>query len=118
MLDVRALRQDPRAFKDHLAVKGFDFDLARFEALEADRKVLQAETEQLQSERNEKSKSIGKAKAAGEDIQPLVAAVGDLGDRLDAAKAKLDTLQADYQEFLQAVPNLPDDSVPAGNTNR
>lgn len=114
MLDSKALRADPQAAQAQLKVKGFDFDVARFEALEAERRVLQTETEQLQNERNTKSKSIGKAKAAGEDIAPLVAEVGDLGDRLDAAKVRFAELQSELQDFLQGVPNLPDASVPEG----
>lgn len=114
MLDSKLLRTDPRAVREKLKVKGFDFDVDRFEALEAERRVLQAETERLQSERNAKSKAIGQAKAAGEDIEPLKAEVGDLGARLDEAKSRFASLQDDLQEFLRGVPNLPDDSVPAG----
>ncbi len=114
MLDIKALRQDPQAFRARLLVKGFDFDLERFESLESQRKVLQSETEQLQNERNAKSKNIGKAKANGEDIQPLLAEVGDLGTRLDTVKAQFNTLQEDYQAFLRGVPNVPDVSVPEG----
>ena len=113
MLDLRALRQDPEAARALLKVKGYDFDTERFDALEAQRKVLQSETETLRNERNTKSKGIGKAKAAGEDIAPLLAEVGDLGDRLDAAEAKFNLLQEEYQAFLKGVPNLPDASVPA-----
>ena len=114
MLDLKALRQDPQAVAARLKIKGFDFDTARFEALEVDRKALQTETEQLQNERNTKSKAIGKAKAAGEDIAPLVAEVGDLGERLEAAEKRFASLQEEYQAFLRGVPNLPDASVPEG----
>ena len=114
MLDVRALRQDPQSAAKRLKIRGFDFDVERFDLLEAQRKSLQAETEQLQNERNTKSKTIGKAKAAGEDIAPLVAEVGNLGDRLDAARETFNQLQDEYQLFLRGVPNLPDASVPAG----
>jgi seryl-tRNA synthetase len=114
MLDLRALRQDPEAARALLKIKGFDFDTERFEALEAQRKVLQAQTEALRNERNTKSKAIGQAKSAGEDIEPLLAEVGDLGSRLDAAEAEFALLQDDYQAFLKEVPNLPDASVPPG----
>ena len=114
MLDSKLLRANPEAVRAKLKVKGFDFDVDRFEALEAERRVLQTETEQLQSERNAKSRSIGQAKAAGEDIEPLKAEVGDLGARLDDAKARFAVLQDDLQEFLRGVPNLPNDSVPEG----
>jgi len=115
MLDLKTLRADPEAARVLLKIKRFDFDSARFEALEADRKVLQAETEQLRNERNTKSKAIGKAKSAGEDIAPLLAEVGDLGERLTAAEDRFNALQEEYQAFLQGVPNLPDSSVPPGS---
>jgi seryl-tRNA synthetase len=114
MLDVRALRQDPETFRAKLKVKGFDLDISRFELLENSRRHLQRETENLQSERNSKSRSIGKAKAAGEDIAPLVAAVGDLGDRLDEVKEQFAANQVAYQHFLREIPNVPDASVPPG----
>ncbi len=114
MLDSKLLRTDPKAVQDRLKVKGYDFDVARYEALEAERRVLQTETESLQAERNAKSKSIGKAKAAGEDIEPLKKEVGDLGGRLDLAKQRFAENQADMQSFLEGVPNLPDASVPEG----
>ncbi len=118
MLDSKLLRTDPKAVQARLKVKGFDFDVARYEALESERRVLQTETEQLQSERNAKSKAIGQAKAAGEDIEPLKAEVGDLGKRLDEAKSRFAVLQDDLQEFLRGVPNLPDDSVLRGRTRK
>ena len=85
MLDTKLLRQDPAAVAARLAVKGFRLDVDEFSALEAERKRLQSETERLQNERNVKSKGIGQAKARGEDIQPLLDEVKDLGDELDAA---------------------------------
>jgi seryl-tRNA synthetase len=115
MLDIKVLRDDPESVRDRLAVKGYLLDVSRVQALESERKRLQELTETLQNERNTRSKAIGKAKAAGEDIAPLLAEIGDLGDRLDAAKADFDALQETYQGFLREIPNLPDASVPAGN---
>ena len=116
MLDARQVRQDPQKFADALKIKGFDFDVERFSSLEAERSRLQQATEQLQNERNTKSKSIGAAKSRGEDIAPLVAEVGDLGDRLDAAKAEFEQIRDELQTLLHAVPNVPHESVPAGNS--
>jgi seryl-tRNA synthetase len=118
MLDQRSLRADPEAAKALLKIKGYDFDTERFDALERSRKELQSLTEELRNERNVKSKAIGKAKAAGEDIAPLVAEVGDLGDRLDAADDQFSQLQAEIQAFLQSIPNLPDSSVPQGRDEK
>jgi len=116
MLDLKTLRDDPDAVAHTLKVKGFDFDVERFRALESTRRVLQQTSEQLQNERNTKSKAIGQAKANGEDIALLVAEVGDLGDRLEAAKAQFEDAHDALQSFLRAVPNMPDTSVPAGGS--
>ncbi len=114
MLDVKRLRSDAEACARALETKGFTLDVERFASLEESRRVLQQQTEQLQAERNAKSKSIGQAKAKGQDIAPLLTEVGDLGDRLDVAKDKFNQLQGEMQAFLQAIPNTPDASVPAG----
>ncbi len=114
MLDIKSLRSDPEAIAKALLIKGYQFDTQAYISLEADRKALQAKTEELQNERNVKSKSIGKAKAAGEDIAPLVAAVGDLGERLDKARAEFTNVQSKLQDLLMLIPNVPHESVPAG----
>jgi seryl-tRNA synthetase len=116
MLDPRIIRHDPAQVRKVLARRGYSFDVERFEALEAARKSLQLETERLQNERNAKSKSIGRAKAAGEDIGSLLDDVADLGGRLDTAKRAFDAAQAALTEFLLSVPNLPDASVPDGES--
>ncbi len=114
MLDSKLLRNDPEKVQARLTVKGYRFDVARFRELEAERRALQTEMEALQSERNSRSRAIGQAKAAGEDIAPLKAEVGELGRRLDEVKARFGALQEALQAFLQELPNLPDESVPAG----
>ncbi|MFA7521390.1 MAG: serine--tRNA ligase [Halothiobacillaceae bacterium] len=116
MLDARLLRQDIDQITTRLARRGFAFDRERFEALEAERKSWQVETETLQAKRNAESKKIGQAKAAGADIQPLVAAIGELGERLDAAKSRLGEIAAELDDFLAGIPNLPDDDVPVGES--
>ncbi len=114
MLDIRELREDPEACAVALERRGYKLDVARYVALETRRRDLQQATEQLQAERNAKSKSIGQAKARGEDIAPLVAEVGDLGDRLEASKTDFAALQEELNELLLGIPNLPDASVPSG----
>ena len=114
MLDIKLLRADPDAVAARLNVKGFELDVALFERLESERRRLQEQTEQLQNERNVKSKGIGQAKAQGEDITPLLAEVSGLGERLEAAKDAFADLQVKLQAFLQAIPNLPDEVVPEG----
>jgi len=114
MLDPKRLRNDLDAVIAGVARRGFAFDRDRFESLEAQRKELQVSTQDLQNERNSKSKGIGKAKAAGEDIQPLLDAVASLGDKLKAAQERLGEVQQELQQMLLEVPNIPDLSVPDG----
>jgi seryl-tRNA synthetase len=114
MLDPKLLRTELDQVAERLATRGFELDKAAFTVLEEKRKDLQVKTEQLQAERNSRSKNIGKAKAAGEDIQPLLDEVADLGGQLDAAKSELGSLQEEYQALLATLPNLPHESVPVG----
>ncbi len=114
MLDARVLRQETDQVAERLARRGFAFDRERFESLESERKRLQVETEALQARRNAESKKIGQAKAQGEDIQPLIAAVGELGEQLDSTKQRLAEIADELEEFLAGVPNLPDEDVPVG----
>ncbi len=116
MLDPKLIRQDIDNTAQRLLRKGFTLDVSSIQSLEEKRKVLQVETEELQAERNSRSKAIGKAKAQGEDIQPLLDAVSDLGDQLDERKASLDEVQGELNELLMAIPNVPDESVPEGGT--
>jgi len=97
MLDSKLLRHDVAAVAAALAKKGYTLDVAHYTALEAQRKDVQTRTETLQSERNASSKNIGKAKAAGEDIAPLLAQVSSLGEQLDIAKVQLDNVQDQLQ---------------------
>ena len=114
MIDPKLLRQSAHDVAANLARRGFVFDAEGYLALDERRKALQVETEQLQNERNTRSKAIGKAKAQSEDIEPLLAAVKNLGDRLDASHAELQEAQAELQEIELGMPNLLDDSVPDG----
>lgn len=114
MLDPKRLRADPEAVAAVLARRGFTFDVARFRELEERRKALSVETQELQNLRNTRSKAIGKAKAAGEPIQPLLDEVADLGERLKAAQQSLGEVQQALEEILMGLPNLPDESVPEG----
>jgi seryl-tRNA synthetase len=114
MLDPKFLRDELAQTAQRLATRGYTLDVDTIAAFEAKRKVLQASTQDLQNERNVRSKSIGKAKASGQDIAPLLAEVGELGDKLDAAKAELTELLANIDTITAGIPNLPHDSVPVG----
>ena len=114
MLDPKLIRTDIASVAMQLKKRGYDLDVSAIETLEAKRKQCQVTTEQLQSERNAKSKSIGRAKAAGEDIQPLLDEVAGLGESLDKAKAELGDIQQQLDSILLGIPNIPHDSVPEG----
>ncbi len=114
MLDAKQLRSDLDNIATQLAKRGFTLDTTTINALEEQRKAIQVKTQELQNERNTRSKSIGQAKARGEDIAPLLAAVSQLGDELDAAKAEQDHVLAKINDIASAMPNLLDDSVPTG----
>ena len=114
MLDIQLLRHDLAGVAARLAARKFILDTDRFTALEDTRKAVQTRTQDLQALRNTLSKQIGAAKSKGEDASALMAEVGQLGDELKANELKLDTIQADMQALLQAIPNLPHESVPSG----
>lgn len=114
MLDSKLLRGQLQEVADRLASRGFSLDVARIESLEERRKTVQTRTEQLQAERNARSKSIGMAKAKGEDIAPLMADVERMASELAAGKVELDQIQSELDQILLTIPNLPDASVPLG----
>jgi len=114
MLDSKLVRGQPQEVAQRLATRGFQLDVARLEALESRRKEAQTRTEQLQAERNARSKSIGQAKQRGEDIAPLMADVERMGSELAAGKQELESIQAELDALLLAIPNLPHESVPVG----
>ena len=114
MLDPKLIRSDLNDVAEQLKKRNFVLDVAALEDLESKRKACQVETENFQNERNTKSRSIGKAKAAGEDIQPLLDEVAGLGEKLDAAKADLADVQQQIDTIIMGIPNLLHDSVPVG----
>jgi seryl-tRNA synthetase len=116
MIDPKLLRQSAADVAANLARRGFEFDTVAYLALEERRKSLQVETEQLQNERNTSARSVGKAKAQGQDIEPLLAAVKDLGERLAASEAALQKVQDELSDIELGLPNLLADDVPVGTS--
>ena len=116
MLSKKQLRSDIEAVEIALKKRNFSFDINQLNGLENKRKKNQVETQELQNLRNTQSKTIGKAKAAGEDIKPLLDAVADLGDKLDQAKSELQSIQVQIDDIVMAMPNIPHESVPEGNS--
>ena len=114
MLDPKRVRTQTEEIARRLAIKNFEFDIATFEQLEERRRAIQVRTENLQSEQNKRSKSIGKAKAAGEDIKPLLEEVESLKQQRGDAEDELRSVQESLNAFFAGIPNLPDDDVPPG----
>jgi len=114
MLDIKELRNDLDTVARNLARRGYVLDRERFLDLEGRRKALQVEAESLRNERNERSKSIGQAKAAGQDIGPLKDEVGKLGEALTDADQRLAQIQHDLHALLAGIPNMLHESVPDG----
>ena len=114
MLDPKFLRNELEVTAERLATRGFILDVDRLSKLEEKRKSLQVTTEELQASRNAISKSIGQAKAKGEDVAPIMAQVGTLGAELDANKLELAALLDELNAIAMSVPNLPDESAPIG----
>jgi seryl-tRNA synthetase len=117
MLDITQLRRDLPAVVERLEARKNPqpfLDVARFSALEAERKVQQTRTEELQARRNALSKQIGQAKGKGEDTTALMAEVAGIGDEMKAGGERLEATQSELSAMLMAVPNLPHESVPVG----
>jgi len=114
MLDPKLLRNETDQVAEQLARRGFDLDVALLAKLEEERKQAQLDAQELQTERNSRSKNIGKAKAAGEDIAPLLKEIEDLGDRHKAAESRLNDVLTQLQDIAMGIPNLPQADVPAG----
>ena len=113
MLDPKLLRSDPERVAKALLKRGYVLDVEALASLDEKRKVIQVKTEALQQERNSRSKNIGKAKAAGEDIAPLLQEVEHLKAQLNEI-SELKKLQEQLDTLLSAVPNMPVDEVPEG----
>jgi seryl-tRNA synthetase len=114
MIDIQLLRKDIDNVAARLAARKFQLDVAAFNALEAERKSIQTRTEELQGKRNSLSKQIGMLKGKGEDVSGVMAEVAGLGDELKANEAALGQVQAKMAAFMESIPNLPHESVPAG----
>ena len=117
MLDISLLRRDLDAVVARLETRKKPqafLDVARFTALETERKGLQVRTEELQARRNALSKQIGMKKGKGEDASAELAEVAGIGDAQKAGAERLEALQAELAQMLMGLPNLPQDGVPLG----
>jgi seryl-tRNA synthetase len=115
MLDPALLRANPAELAGRLrASRGFELDVGRLEALEAQRKQIQVRTQELQNLRNTRSKQIGMLKAKGEDVSAVMAEVAGFGEELKASELELDRIRGGIEAIALGIPNVPDPSVPDG----
>jgi seryl-tRNA synthetase len=114
MLDINALRKDVGAVAARLRLRGFEFDVDAFNALESERKSVQVDTETMQARRNALSKQIGAKKSRGEDAAAEMAEAAAIPEEVKQAEIRLGAIQARLQELLLDVPNVPHESVPVG----
>ena len=114
MLDPQIVRSQLTEVAARLATRHYTIDVARLSQLESARKQCQVETQNLQNERNARSKDIGKAKASGQDVSALMAEVAEINEKLAASEQQLEVIQTDLNEILLGVPNMPHASVPVG----
>ena len=117
MLDPHLFRSELEQVQQQLLRRNFHFDAAAYQALEDCRKDIQVKTQDLQNERNTRSKAIGQAKAQGQDIQPLLDQVQDLGDQLKTAETYLAEIQTQINTLMEGIPNILDASVPTGKSD-
>jgi seryl-tRNA synthetase len=114
MIDVRLLRTDPEAVARNLARRGAKLDVSYVRALEERRKSVQVAADEVRAARNAHAKSVGKAKAQGQDIAPLVAEGEALARKLEGIELELAGVQTEFDDFQLGLPNLLHDSVPDG----
>ena len=116
MLESKLLRGNIDFVVEQLNRRNYSFNVNEFNELENERKIIQVQTQELQNLRNTKSKSIGQAKASGDNIEPLLREVSELGEKLDKAKVQLQEVQSKISDITLSMPNIPHPSVPKGNS--
>jgi len=116
MLDSKLLRNEIGLTAKQLARRGYTLDIEQINHLEAKRKALQIQTQELQNERNSRSKNIGRVKANGQDIQPLLDKIAGLGDALKQAESQLDNVQNHLLNIQLNIPNIPHHTTPTGSS--
>lgn len=117
MLDIRRLRQSQEDIRLALKRRNFELNTNLLQDLLKQRSSLQEQTEALQQRRNTESRAIGQAQAKGEDVSTLKVEMSELGEQLDILKVKLDKAQDAFHKFMLTIPNVPDQSVPEGESD-
>ena len=114
MIDTNLIKDNPQRVLEALQSRNYDFNVESYESLEAQRKIHQTETEDLQAKRNSLSKEYGLLKKEGKDDPALNSKIETIKTELDKCSSELNHIQSSLKEFLLDIPNLPADSVPNG----
>lgn len=114
MLDPKIIRTELESVQAKLARRGFELDVRTLSELESIRKIAQVKTQELQAQRNAKSRAIGESKGAGKDVDEAMAEVSKLSDELKLSESELNEVQLQLEHVLLDVPNIPHDSTPDG----
>ena len=117
MLDPQLLRTEPESIAERLAVKRYTLDVSQLRSLDEQRKTLQTRLQELQAERNRSAKEVGRRKAAGEDASDLIAQTGGLSGQISAVENDLEEVRSALDELIHGIPNIPHESVPAGDSD-
>lgn len=118
MLDPKLVRNSQDQVAAQLSKRGFVFDIEKFNVLEERRKALQIKMQDLQNERNKRSKEVGMAKAQGKNVDDVMASLKELSDTLKQVEEECETAQSEMDAFLLHLPNLLHDSVPVGKSEK
>jgi len=116
MLDPKIVRSSIDSVATQLRNRGFVMDVAKFNSLEEQRKNLQVKMQELQNQRNVRSKEVGVAKASGQDVEAVFKSLKELSENLKTVEEQFNTVQKDLDDFLARLPNLPNESVPVGKS--
>lgn len=116
MLDPKLVRHSIDNIAARLQTRGFVLDVAKFNAMEEQRKEMQVRMQDLQNERNVRSKEVGLAKAQGKDVNEVLSSLKELSDSLKSLEEQFAKLQVEMDDFMATIPNIPHESVPVGKS--
>jgi|SRR3990167_4867823 len=118
MLDPKLVRTSTESVAAQLKTRGLILDVKKFNTLEEQRKRLQVEIQELQNQRNVQSKEVGRAKAAGNNIEIVLGTLKEFSDTLKAKEDQFAIIQGELENFLASLPNIPHESVPIGKSEK
>lgn len=114
MLDLKFIRANPEIVRDAAAKKGVSVDLDRILALDEERRRLLTEVEALKARRNAVSQEVARLKKAGQDAAGLIEEQRQAGERIKQLDERVRAVEAELDELLLTVPNIPDADAPVG----